>query len=86
MPTDLQGAAYRGLGFSLAYHHADTEPVTDFVERLATVPAPFRADALGGAALALGPGMEQVMPRPPSPHASALRAALDDLDPPKPGQ
>lgn len=86
MPPELRSAAYRGLGFSLAFHHPETEPVATFVDRLATVPAPFRTDALEGARLALGPGLEQVMPRAPSPHASALRTALDDLDPPKPGQ
>jgi hypothetical protein len=81
MPAELQGAAYRGLGFAMAYHDPETNPVSTLLAELEEIPPAFRSDALDGARLALGPGLAQVTPRPPSPHASALRAALDDRTP-----
>lgn len=86
MPEKLRGAAYQGVGFSIADHYPAAEPVAGFVTQLRAVPAAFRDDALRGARAALGPGMEQVLPRTPSAETDALRAALADLDPPKPGQ
>jgi len=86
MPEELRSAAFQGVGFSVAAHYPATEPVAGFVTQLRDVPAAYRSDAVGGARLALGPGMAQVLPRTPSAQTDALRAALDDLDPPKPGQ
>jgi hypothetical protein len=81
MPVELRGAAFRGVGFSLAYHHPGDEPVTGLTTALASIPIAYRAEALAGARLALDTGLPQVPPRPASARTSELRAALDDVDP-----
>lgn len=73
---DLRAPAYRGIGFSLAYRYATEGSVDAFVEKLRAVPLPYRAAAVAGARLALGPGMEQVRPVDASERTRAMREAL----------
>lgn len=86
IPADLQASAWEGFGFSLAYHYPEHQPIEGFVRTVAAVPRRFRAAVERGVRAALGPGMEQVKPRPPSPRTDALLAALASHDPPKPDQ
>ena len=86
MPADLQAAAFEGVGFSIAYHFQESEPVARFTALLAEVPAAFRADAARGVRRALGSGMPQVNPRAPSAVTAAMLAALESLDPRKSSQ
>src|SRR5262249_30908053 len=57
LPAELRGRAYQGLGFSLAYHHDEARPASDFVSDVAAVPEQYRENVVRGARLALGPGM-----------------------------
>ena len=86
MPDELRGPAFAGVGFSLAYHLPPSASVDRFVELLRQVPPAWRPDAVRGVRLALGPGMEQVKPVPPSERTQAMLAAANSLDPPKPDQ
>ncbi len=81
MPEELRGRAFQGVGFSLAYHYPETEPVDGFTALLARVPAPYRRDAVRGVRLAVRAGMEQVNPLPRSARTDALLAAANSLDP-----
>jgi hypothetical protein len=84
MPEDLRGPAFAGVGFSLAYHFPQSEPLDHFVGLLTQVPAALRADAVRGIRTALGPGMAQVRPLASSPRTLAMLSAANSLDPPKP--
>ena len=86
MPEELQGSAWEGFGFSLAYHYPEDRPIENFVRVVAVVPPRFRAAVGRGISVALGPGMEQVKPLPPSPRTAALLAVVASLDAPKPDQ
>ncbi len=86
MPEELRGPTYEGVGFSVAYHYPDDLPLSGFVTVVRQAPPGFQADVVRGARLALGPGIEQVAPRPPSPRTAALLAAIASLDPPNPDQ
>jgi hypothetical protein len=84
MPEELQASAWEGFGFSLAYHYPEGQPIEDFVRVIAEVPPRFLGAVVRGVRVALGPGMEQVKPLPPSPRTAALLASVASLDPPKP--
>jgi hypothetical protein len=76
---DLRAPAYRGVGFSLAYHQPASAPVADLLEDIRGADPRYRRDVLDGARLAVGRGMEQVAPLADSPRTQAVRAALDAL-------
>jgi hypothetical protein len=86
MPAELRGAAFQGVGFSLAYHYPPTQPVDAFAASLAQVPPAYRHDAVRGVRLALGTGMEQVKPLPSSHRTQELLAVATSLDPLGPDQ
>jgi hypothetical protein len=79
MPEELQGPAWRGVGYSIAYHFPDDRAPDELTRTLTEAPPRFLADLADGARLALGPGMEQVKPRPLSPSTHELAAAVDSL-------
>ncbi len=80
MPAELQAPAWEGFGFSLAYHDPPERPIATFIQIVMQVPPPSRADVVRGIRTALGPGMEQVKPRPPSPHTAALLTAVISIE------
>jgi hypothetical protein len=86
MPDELQPPAWEGFGFSLAYHDPSERPIATFIQIVMQVPAQSRADLVRGIRTALGPGMDQVKPRPPSPHTAALLTAVMSLGPLRSGQ
>jgi hypothetical protein len=85
-PEELRGPAWEGFGFSLAYHFAEDQPIEAFTQVVLEVPRRFQGDVVRGIQMALGPGMEQVKPIPPSPRTAALLAAVVSLDPLGSGQ
>jgi hypothetical protein len=86
MPRELHGPAWEGIGFSLAYHFPPDAPVPALVEHAQAVPPAFRSDAVRGMRMALGSGLPQVPPRPPTSNTPNVHAAIDSLDPPKSDQ
>jgi hypothetical protein len=80
MSEDLRSPAYRGIGFSLAYHYPQDAPVGGLVDEVLAVDRRYRSDVIEGIHLALGPGMEQVRPVPASEHTRAMLGAVDTLD------
>ncbi|TMA81708.1 MAG: hypothetical protein E6J72_04785 [Deltaproteobacteria bacterium] len=80
MPEELRPAAYEGIGFSVAYHYPAGAAVADIATTLTEVPPRYRGDAVFGARLALGPGMEQVPPVPPSERGRALLEAVSKVE------
>jgi hypothetical protein len=53
--------------------------VDRFVQQLRQVPDPYLGPAVAGVRAALGPGMEQVAPRAPTPQSRALLDAANAL-------
>jgi hypothetical protein len=79
----LEAAAYRGVGFSLAYLHrfsVEREPEA-IVDDLMDAPPGYRQDIKTGIVTALGPGLAQVRAVPPSPRTERIGRALEFLDP-----
>jgi hypothetical protein len=80
MPNELQESVYRGLGFSFA-HLYGTRRIDDLPAGLTTalrsVAPPHRGAALRGARDAIGRGLAQVAPLPPSPRRDELAAAIE---------
>lgn len=86
MPDELRSPAYQGIGFSLAYHYPESQPIAGFVATIVQAPSAFRADVVRGVRLALGPGMAQVNAVPVSARTHEMLAAVAALDPLEPGQ
>ena len=81
MPDELRPAAYEGLGFSVAYHYPESQPIAGFVAMIMQIAPPHRVDVVRGVRTALGPGMEQVKAVPSSPRTRAMLDAVETLDP-----
>ena len=83
----LKAAAYRGVGFSLAYLHrfsVEREPEA-IVDDLMAAPPGYRQDVKTGIMTALGSGLAQVRAVPPSPRTERMAKAIF-LDPQQPHQ
>jgi len=80
MSGDLRSSAYRGIGFSLAYHYPHDAAVGGLVDTIRAADPRYRRDLVDGVRMALGPGMEQVRPLPPSDRTRAILSAVDALD------
>jgi len=80
MSADLRSRAYRGIGFSIAYHYPQDAAVGGLVETILAADPRYRRDLVEGVRLALGPGMEQVRPLPPSERTRAILSAAGALD------
>lgn len=80
MPLELREDAYRGIGFSFAYLYGTRRagaPISQLTAVLTSVSSAWRVPALDGARAAIGTGMPQVAPLPPSPRREEIAAAIE---------
>jgi subtilisin family serine protease len=80
IPAELRAAAWRGVGFSYAYLYGSRRsgtPLSSLTAALLAIDDEARGAALEGARLAIGAGLEQVAPLPPSPRREAIAAAIE---------
>ncbi len=86
MPAELQPPAWNGVGYSIAYHFPDDRPVAELARLVDATPSAYRGDVVHGMREALGPGLEQVNPRPASAHTRKILDAVDSLGRSRAGQ
>jgi hypothetical protein len=73
----LRPAAWRGLGFSLAYHYrSEDEPSAEFLAELRSGDPQRRAALIRGIDEALGEGNDWLTPRTDPENADVLRGLL----------
>jgi hypothetical protein len=79
LPIELREAAWRGVGYSYANLYGtkrSSEPASLLTTALLRLDPTYRYAWLEGARLAVGPGLRQVAPLPPSPRSQELLDAI----------